>query len=216
MPPSLRAILRSGYRPGMPAQTQSTAAQNAVPGNIVTCVFSPVPGEPCSVNPLAPQCSEMTVSVSSHALKNGSQCSWSVIGGRSSRWGDSRNDTEVNPRSALRRTSSPASTGSLSHGSCIGMNRSGWAPCHSSIIQLFQARMAASPTSSSRFSDRTLPVNPHAPDGKHNDAQTPSRSMSRTRWSTSQQARRISSKFRGSSVHSERGRPATTLRPVSA
>jgi len=75
--------------------------------------------------PLAPQCSETTVPVSSQALKKGSQCLVSVIGGRWSRWGDSRNDTDVNPRSALRRTSSPASTGSFSHGSCIGMKRSG-------------------------------------------------------------------------------------------
>ena len=73
IPPSLSAILRSGYRPGMPAHTQSTAAQNAPPGNIDTWVLRPVPGEPWRTNPLAPQCSEITVSVSSQARKNGSQ-----------------------------------------------------------------------------------------------------------------------------------------------
>src|ERR687894_1782637 len=96
-PPSLSAIFRSGYSAGMPAQTQSTAAQNAPPGNSDTWVFSPVPGDPCSTNPLAPQCSEMTVPVSSQALKKGSQWRRAGIGGGRSLSGDSRNDTEGNP-----------------------------------------------------------------------------------------------------------------------
>jgi len=75
--------------------------------------------------------------------------------------------------------------------------------------------MAASPTSSSRFIDRTRPVKPQAPDGKQSEAQMPSRSMSFTRAWTSHAARRISLKLRGSSVHSSCGRPATTLMPLS-
>src|SRR5580698_3087150 len=118
MPPSLRAILRSGYSAGIPAHTQSTAAQKAPDGKSDVCTLSPPPGDPCRTKPLAPQCSEMTVLVSSQALKNGSQYLMSVMGGSLSRCGDSRNDTDVKPSSALRLTSSPASTGSLNQGSC--------------------------------------------------------------------------------------------------
>ena len=51
-------------------------------------------------------------------------------------------------------------------------------------------------------------------DGKHSDAQMPSRSMSAMRAWMSQQPWRISSKRAGSMLHSSFGRPATALSPT--
>jgi len=63
--------------------------------------------------------------------------------------------------------------------------RVGWRWYHSSKSQSFHARTHASPRSRSAAPKNTRPQNPVICDGKFNDAQTPSRSMSRTRASTS-------------------------------
>ena len=69
-------------------------------------------------------CRHTTVSVSSHAARNGSQCVVCIEG---SFWlaGFSVKLTALNPRAALRRTSSAATTGSLNHGIWMGTMRSG-------------------------------------------------------------------------------------------
>ena len=65
-----------------------------------------------------------TVPVSSHARRSGSQ--WSVCtDGRPMLFMLSGNVTALKPRSALRRTSSAATSGSRNHTSCNGMMRSG-------------------------------------------------------------------------------------------
>src|SRR5581483_4119117 len=74
------------------------------------------------------------VPVSSQAAKNGSQ--WVVwTDGYPSRSGFSENVTALKPRSALRRISSAATTGSDSQGSWQGMMRSGYGPAQASRCQ---------------------------------------------------------------------------------
>ncbi len=123
----------------------------------------------------------------------------------------------MNPRSALRRTSAAASSGSRSHGSCIGIMRPGWVPHHSSSIQSFHARIAASPRSASfGASEIRCPTKPGRKDGKQTLAYTPLRSMSASRARMSHAPRRISSNRVGSKPYSVGGRPATALKPTFA
>src|SRR5436305_11082529 len=84
-----------------------------------------------------PMCMLMTVSVSLHAAKNGSQKrSLSCTDGRPNGEGFSENATAWLPRSAQRLISSPAATGSHSGMIVSGMSLSLPAPAHhSSIIQ---------------------------------------------------------------------------------
>ena len=153
------------------------------------------------------------MSVSSHAASSGSQ--WSVcIDGRPMWYGFSGKLSALNPRAALRRTSSAATTGSFSHVICNGMMRSGYVPAHTSWCQSFHARTHACPSSGSLACANIVPANPASNDGKHSDAQMPAVSMSAMRAWMSQQPLRISSKRTGSMLHSFFGRPITALRPM--
>jgi hypothetical protein len=94
------------------------------------------------------------------------------------------------------------------------MMRSGCGPAHSSMCQSFHARTQARPSSWSLLCENTVPAKPAMSDGKHSEAWTPSRSMSATRASTSQQPRRISSKRAGSMFHWSLGRPEIAFSPI--
>ena len=65
------------------------------------------------------------------------------------------------------------------------MIRSGWTDAHSSKSQSFQARTQAAPSARSSAAKNTRPQKPEICDGKLSEAQTPFRSMSATRASTS-------------------------------
>src|SRR5207249_5596811 len=85
---------------------------------------------------LDPMCMQSTVSVSSHAEKNGAQCSWSCTEGNPRGCGFSLNVTARLPFPAHRRTSSPASFGSHSGIIVTGNSRPRPSPPHhSSRIQ---------------------------------------------------------------------------------
>src|SRR3954466_1063407 len=87
-----------------------------------------------------PMCMHTTVSVSSHAAKNGSQklfASW--IDGSPRNGGISLKHTAWQPRAALRRTSSAASSASHSGMMMSGMRRPPESPHHSSTIQSLYA-----------------------------------------------------------------------------
>ena len=76
-----------------------------------------------------------TVSVSSHAAKNGSQYRvW--MEGRPSFSGFSVKATARKPRPALARISAAAVSTSASHGIWQAIRRSGWRPTHSSATQV--------------------------------------------------------------------------------
>ena len=75
--------------------------------------------------PELPTCSEITVSVSTHAAMIGSQCSRSHSEGRPIACGRSGNVTDVKPRAALRRISAAASAGSARYVMPSGTMRSG-------------------------------------------------------------------------------------------
>src|SRR5437588_8466130 len=108
-----------GKRNGTFANNQSTAAAMLAPNSTVTASGG-APSDAVGVVPDEPKCRQSTVSVSSHARKNGSQ--WSEYSdGKPILSGDSVNETARNPRSALRRISAAAISGSSSHGSCSGM-----------------------------------------------------------------------------------------------
>ena len=126
----------------------------------------------------------------------------------------SGNVTALNPRSALRRTSSAATSGSRNQASCNGMMRSGYEPAQTSWCQSFHARTHASPSAGSWLRANAAPANPAMSDGKHSDAQMPARSMSAMRAWMSQHPFRISSKRAGSIVHSSFGRPTTAFNPM--
>ncbi len=81
-----------------------------------------------------PMCKQMIVPSSSHALKNGSQCSPKMCGHPSLN-GFSENVTAWQPFLATRRTSSAISWGSQIGGIDRGMNRPGYVPHHSSMCQ---------------------------------------------------------------------------------
>ena len=78
----------------------------------------------------------------------------------------SGNVTALKPRSALRRTSAAATSGSRNHASCNGMMRSGYVPAHTSWCQSFHARTHASPSSGSSLRANATPANPAMSDGK--------------------------------------------------
>ena len=76
MPPSENAILMFGKRVGTRAHSQSAAVTSAFTGNRLVYSSSGAPGERAAVHDDDPLCRHTTVSVSSHARRNGSQ--WSV------------------------------------------------------------------------------------------------------------------------------------------
>src|SRR5262245_43609328 len=80
MPPSENAILICGNRVGTCAHNQSAAVTSAFTGNSDVYSSSGAPGERAAVHDDEPLCRHTTVSVSSHARRNGSQCA-SPIGG---------------------------------------------------------------------------------------------------------------------------------------
>src|SRR6266700_3014281 len=111
IPPSENAILILGNRVGTCAHSQSAAVTSALTGNKLVYSSSGAPGDRAAVHDDDPLCKQTTVSVSSHARRNGSQCR-SIIGGSPMSTGFSGKLTALNPRSAFRRTSSAATTGS--------------------------------------------------------------------------------------------------------
>ena len=202
-----------GKRTGMPAHSQSALATRAFTGNSVVMVSNGVSGAGIGAHCEEPVCRQMTVA----GLLACGQERIPVAGVQAGQpdWaGSSGKLTALKPRSALRRSSSAASCGSASHGSCSGMMRSGYAPAHSSRCQSFQARSTARPSSGSSLFQNTVPAKPAISDGKLSDAQMPARSMSAIRASMSQQPRRISSNRAGSMLHSSFGRPMTALSPM--
>ena len=76
------------------------------------------------------------------------------------RCGRSGSVTDRKPRSALRRISSRASSGSVRNVMPSGMIRSGYGEYHSSNSQSFQACVTASPSSGSEHCEKTRPQNP--------------------------------------------------------
>src|SRR5436190_4766182 len=98
----------------MRAHSQSAAAAIAFTENSDVYSSSGAPGERAAVHDDEPLWRQMTVWVSSHARRNGSQ--WSVWTDGSLRsTGFSGKLTALKPRSALRRTSAAAISGSRSH-----------------------------------------------------------------------------------------------------
>src|SRR4051794_7031269 len=117
MPPSENAILIAGNRVGTLAHSQSAAVTSALTGKRLVYSSSGAPGERAAVHDDDPLWRQMTVSVSSHARRNGSQYVES-IGASPRSTGFSGKLTALNPRSALRRTSAAATSGSFTHASC--------------------------------------------------------------------------------------------------
>ena len=117
------------------------------------------------------------------------------------------------PFAATRRTSSAISCGSQTGGMASGMNRSGYAAHHSSMCQSLYAWTVASARSLSCASWNMPPANP-AKVGKHIDASTPLRFMSRTRSWMSYAPGRISANPTGSKPHSSLGHVTTAFRPI--
>ncbi len=153
------------------------------PNNVAGSSFIGAPAGK-STTPLDPTCRQITVSVSAHAVRIGSHQS-EKIGSIPIRCGCSGNVTARNPRAALRRISSAATSASARNVMPIGTIRSGWRECHSSKNQSFHARVTARPSSGSEQRENTEPQNPVIWLGKFTDAQIPLMSMSRTRASTS-------------------------------
>ena len=144
MPPSDRAIARSGKRSGTPDHSHSAAATSAFTGNRVGSSSKGGSGEGSGAHEEAPVCRQTTVAVSSQAANRGSQ--WPVkMEGRPSWAGNSGKLSALKPRPALARTSAAATATSPSQVSWSGMIRSGWVPAHTSWCQSFHARMAGQP-----------------------------------------------------------------------
>src|SRR3954447_4648272 len=102
IPPSENAILMSGNRVGTCAHNQSAAVTSAFTGNRLVYNSSGAPGERAAVHDDEPLWRHTTVSVSSHARRNGSQ--WvESIGGIPRSTGFSGKLTALNPRPALAR-----------------------------------------------------------------------------------------------------------------
>ena len=196
----------------MRAHSQSAAASIPCTGNNVVLCSRGDSGEVGGAICPDPVWTQTTVSVSSHARSSGSQ--WSVCTDGSPRlFMLSGNVIALKPRSALRRTSAAATSGSPSQTSCSGIMRSGYVPAHTSWCQSFHARTHARPSSGSLLFANATPANPAMSDGKQRLAQMPATSMSAMRAWMSQQPLRISSKRAGSIVHSSLGRPMTAFKP---
>ena len=74
MPPSENAMLDArGSASGSRAHSQSAAVTSAFTGNRLVYSSSGAPGERAAVHDDEPLCRQTTVSVSSHARRNGSQ-----------------------------------------------------------------------------------------------------------------------------------------------
>ncbi len=164
MPDSARQMRSSGKRTGTPDHSQSAQVTRALTGNRVVNSSSGAYGEREADQPDEAQCRHTTVPVSWHAARNGSQCPV-CSDGRPRSTGCSTKLTARKPRSALRRISAAAISGSDSHGSWSGMNRSVRGPTHSSRCQSFQARTQASPNSGSEHREKFDPANPAMSDG---------------------------------------------------
>src|SRR5579863_9661479 len=148
MPPSDMARDRRGKRSATPDHSHSAAAINALTGNNVGSSSNGGSGDGSGAHDEAPVCMHTTVDVSSQAAKKGSHTPEKIDGNPN--WaGNSGNDTALNPRAALARTSSAARSTSASQGSCIGMMRSGYVPAHTSRCQSLNARRHANPSSAS-------------------------------------------------------------------
>ena len=155
------------------------------PGTGVVYSSSGAPGERAAVHDDEPLCRHTTVSVSSHARRNGSQWSVCIDGSRRST-GFSGKLTALKPRSALRRTSAAAISGSsqpreLQRDDAVGV-RAGPLLDVPVVPRAQRRRDRARDPCSWR---RSCPRSPAMSDGKHSDAYTPSRSMSATRASMS-------------------------------
>ena len=123
------------------------------------------------------------MSVAWAAARRGSQ--WSPwYDGRSSRWGASMNVIALAPLAAVRSTSATEAGTSQNGTITMGMNRSGAAAHHSSMMKSFQATTQAVASALSSAANRVPPANP-GNDGKHICAWTPSVSMSAKRAVTS-------------------------------
>src|SRR5207248_10620840 len=131
-----------------------------------------------------PVCRQTTVPVTAHASHSGSHAR--LCGDGSFIWdGNSGKLRTRNPRAALARTRSAATTGSRSHVICNGMMRPGWVPAQTSLCQSFHAFTHASPSDGSVERENTPPAKPAMREGKHSEAAMPADSMSDNRASMS-------------------------------
>src|SRR5690554_5314156 len=105
----------------------------------LACTDAGASGEVAGIFDDEPMCMHTTVEVSSQACQSGSQCSLSWIEGRPRWYGISENASARTPRSALRRTSAAAATGSQSGTMVRGMRRPPVLADHSSTIQSLYA-----------------------------------------------------------------------------
>ena len=92
------------------------------------------------------------------------------------------NATTCTPRLAMRRTSSAMADGSHSGMRPRGISRSGWAPAHSSTIQLLYACTDARPSARSFTCMKSCPAN-LGNDGKQSEPRIPMLLSSSMRWS---------------------------------
>jgi hypothetical protein len=155
------------------------AALIELSGVIVMSTSKGAPGFSASIVEDEPMCRQITVPVSWHAAKNGSQ--WSVkMLGQPSADGSSLNVTALQPFAATRWISFAINCGSQIGGTDSGMKRPGYVPHHSSMCQSLYACNSTWPTSRSFDRENNWPQN-DTKLGKHMDASSPLRSMSFTR-----------------------------------
>ncbi len=185
MPPSDRAMARSGKRSGTPDHSHSAAAMRALTGNRVGRSSKGGSGEGRGAHDDAPVCRQTTVAVSSQAAKRGSQ--WPLkIDGSPSWEGNSGKLTARKPSSALR---ADLGRRHLDVGQPRQLEGDDPAPgrCRprprgaSGSTPATQAR----PSSGSPDREKTDPQNPATSEGKQSEAQIPAVSMSATRASMS-------------------------------
>ena len=178
---SEKAIFSRGKRRSAPESSQSAMDMYAF--SEVRAVTTPAGASGlvlCILEP-DPMCMQITVPVSSQALKSGSQKrSLSWMEGRPRFDGSSVKAMAWKPRAALRRTSAAASVGSHSGTRPSGIRRPPLWPHHSSLIQSLKARTHARARSLSLASRKTWPAK-RGKDGKHMERSVRLRSMSARR-----------------------------------
>src|SRR5437899_12216963 len=129
-------MISRGKRVNTPDINQSTSEKQALAKVMVEPTAGGASAEVDGIFDDDPMCMQMTVPVSSHAAKNGSQkLDGSWMDGSPRNGGISEKQTARAPRAALRRTSTPASSASQSGINGTGISRPPESPHHSSTIQ---------------------------------------------------------------------------------
>src|SRR3954452_20732868 len=178
--PSLYASLMDGWRTSTPENRKSLIDDIALPKLNVAATAG---GASADVNGICdddPMCMQISVSVSAHASKNGSQYPECSVGSPSLA-GISENATACTPRAALWRTSAAASSTSHSGTMHSGISRPPESPHHSSTIQSLYARTHAQPRSRSVVASVNVCPQNRGNVGKQSEASTQFISMSSMR-----------------------------------